>query len=106
MDQLDNEYRAIIDSLYSATLSDELVWSRKNITSELLTLNTKGGDSSEFEMVFYWSFNGTIWRLAEPYIKVKNSKIEFSINQNISNKIINLKSEFRDSKLTKILKND
>lgn len=137
MDQLDNEYRAIIDSLYSATLSDELVWSRKNITSELLTLNTKGGDSSEFEMVFYWSFNGTIWRLAEPYIKVKNSKIEFSINQDISNKIINLrdllqkkycpdfiktdkdtleiissinkgisKSEFRDSKLTKILKND
>lgn len=137
MDELDNEYRAIIDLLYSATLSDELVWTRKNMTSELLTLNTKGEDGSEFEMVFYWSFSGNKWKLAEPYIKVKNPKIEFCINQNISNKIIDIrdllqkkycpdfiktdkdtleiisnitkgisKSEFRNSKLIKILKND
>lgn len=137
MEELDKEYRTIIDSLYGASLSGELVWTRKNITSELLTLNTKGEDNSEFEMVFYWSFNGTIWKLADPYIKVKNSKIEFSINQNISNKIFELrdllqkkycpdfiktdkdtleiissitrgisKSEFRNNKLTKILKND
>lgn len=104
MIELDNEYVEIIDSLYTASLSGELIWSRKDISNELLILSTKGMDKTIFEMFFLWSFRND-WELSN-YIKITNDKMEFYIHPSKAKRILDLRDLLQSKYCPDFIKTD
>lgn len=103
---LNNEYAEIVNSLYTATKSDELLWTRQNINNELLVIKTKGDDDTLFEVYFLWSFTNDKWQLANPYVKVKNEKIEFYIHATKVKQIFDLHSLLQKKYCPDFIKTD